>query len=177
MARRQIATKSKINLEVGGALPTVDRDAAILRAQEKNRDLLLRRVKSNFSISHRGPPDRPAGRTVQSFQAVVRKRDLNLSVFNYNPNAYRVEFGVEPRIGMLPKGSPSSDSPPARRIDGRPLLSFFWAREGKQMTLPYVRHPGQRADPVMEKTLNDAEGELFRNVVREVDKELKSRGG
>lgn len=30
------------------------------------------------------------------------------------------------------------------RIDGNPLLSFYWPKAGKQMVRPFVNHPGTR---------------------------------
>lgn len=149
-----------------GKLPTPNLHDAIRDAQEQNRALLLSQVKIKFAARHRG-----SGHTLQGFQATVRQ-DLNLSVYNRRPNASRVERGVWPYLGKRPKGSGRLPTSGGRLIFGKPTLSFFWEREGMPFVGRFVVHPGQKADPIMARTLEENRTIIQSNIMRHVQREL-----
>ncbi len=158
-------TRSRVRMYVRGRIPTPNLHAAIKRGQEQNAEMLLRRVKALFAARHMG-----SGHTVQGFTSRVLA-DLNLSVSNRRPNARRVEEGVAPRLGA----GANQGVPPERVIGPRStsVLKFRWPRVGSgYFYFPFVSHPGQKADPIMQNTLHDSEAEIEENIRREVVREL-----
>jgi hypothetical protein len=167
---RRTRVKSEARFIFGRQLPTPDFRDAIRRAQERNRVILLGRVRENWV--RRG--HNRTGHTLQGFEASgVRDRDLTFSVFNRRPNASRVEHGVLPQLGA----GAWDTAPPERVIAPRRgyTMRFYWERMGRWMTLPYVTHPGQKPDPVMQDSLSEASDEMRENINQEIVRALNGR--
>ena len=154
-----------------GKMPTPVFREAIQRAQERNRDLVVRVMRDRYALSHMGPAHHRSGtNTIEGYEATARQ-DGSLYVFNRRRNARRIEFGVAPYRGLGYPGSPRMPAPPAHQIFGNPL-SFFWEREGRWFKGPVVHHPGQQADPIMRESVEELADTFVDNIESEIEEAL-----
>lgn len=92
-------------------------------------------------LATHGP--RKTGRLVRESRVQVRgvTMDIEIGV----PYAEYVRRGTKPHL-----------------IRGRPLLAFFWEKIGRNMVLPFVRHPGTKPNPWYDRAV----GRITDNVRR-----------
>lgn len=77
--------------------------------------------------------------TVQQARTDIGRYDIGYEVGASAPYSIYVHEGTAPH-----------------RIQGSPLLGFYWPKVGRRIALPYVNHPGTTAQPFLTRALPQA---------------------
>lgn len=189
-------SRSTIKIDLSGLIPGegADERAAVRRAQEKNALAWERRVKELAAVEVKharagtefDPKLRNRGRYPADMAEYYSGRvDKNGDVVGENPTARAgfFEFGTDWHViqgSAFEEGSPGRQTPP-RGSRGRFSRGARAVRFPSVGNLPIIRttvlHPGQQANPIMDRAMEEGLDEYGQNLLDELEAEIMGGGG